>query len=502
MSQTAHLLAIDLGTTTIKVALFTPEGDQVALAQHEYELLTPADAVVELPATVYWDASVRGIRDVLAQSGVAPEQISGIGVSSQGETFVPLDRAGRELRNAIVWLDTRPAAEAAEMAAAFPLADFHRVTGLQDVSPMWMAAKVLWLKRHEPEVFAKAEKFPLVHDYIFHKLTGRCVTEGCVSTSTGFLDLARHQWWDAMLDFVGISADQLSELRHSGEVAGRVTAQAAAATGLAEGTPVATGAMDQMAAAVGAGNVAPGTITASIGTALAIVATTDELVLDPERRMFSGPSPIRGKFVLVPYAQTAAIALKWFRDVFVGQASGSDGSYEALTALAAGVSPGSEGLVMLPHLTGSTCPDSNPSARGAFVGMSLSHGRAHFVRAVLESVAFMLREIVDMLDELGIPTVEVRAMGGGAKSPLWVQIMADVLQRPVAVMECTESACLGAAILAGAAVGLYPDIATGAAQAAKVGRRFEPDPGPRSAYADAYERYRDAYKRLYGRAMT
>lgn len=483
------LLAIDLGTTAIKVALFDVEGRLLCLANHEYELLTPSDAIVELPATTYWEATARGIRHVLAESGVAAERIASVGISSQGETFVPMSADGRELRNAIVWLDTRAAQWTETLASAVPLDVYHCITGLNDVSPMFMAAKLLWLKAHEEDVFAAAAKYPLVHDYIIHKLAGAYVTVGAVSCTTGLYDLRTDEWWADMLALVGIRPEHLSELRRPGHAAGRVTADAADATGLAEGTLVCTGAMDQMAAAVGAGNVAPGAITASIGTALAIVATCDTAVLDPRRRMFTGPSAVAGKFVLVPYAQTAGMALKWFRDVFGG------GDYDAMAAAAAQAPPGCDGLVMLPHLTGSTCPDPNPAARGAFVGMSMSHERRHFVRAVMESVAFMLREIVDMLDDLGIPTTEVRAMGGGAKSPFWLQMMADVLGRPVVVMECTEAACLGAAILAGVGAGIYGSIASGAAAAAKVGRRYEPQ-SP-DAYPAAYQAYCDAYRRLY-----
>ena len=491
MPDSLLLLAVDLGTTAIKVALFDAEGTLLALANHEYRLITPSDGVVELPGPVYWETTVRGIHDVLAETAVEPGRIAGVGISSQGETFVPLDADGQELRNAIVWLDARASDEAGEIGAAFPIEECHRITGLNDVSPLWMAAKIMWLKRHEPDVFARAAKFPLVHDYIIYKLTGQAVTQGPVSCTTGFFDLTNYAWWDAMLDFVGIGSERLSELRHSGEVAGAVTSEAAAATGLEAGTPIVTGAMDQMAAAVGAGNVAAGTITASIGTALAIVATMDEIVLDPQLRMFSGPSAVRDKYILLPYAQTAAMALKWFRDVFMQE------DYDALAKLAQEAPPGSDGLVMLPHLTGSTCPDSNPNARGAFVGLSLSHSRAHFVRAVMESVAFMLREIVEMLDDLGIPTTEVRAMGGGAKSPFWLQMMADVLQQPVAVPECTEAACLGAAILAGAATNVYPSATVGAEKAVKITHRYDSNPAPAAAYATAYEAYREVYRKLY-----
>ncbi len=485
------LLGLDLGTTAVKAVLFDLAGREVASASREYALDAPAPGVVEADAETYWNAAARCLREAAAAAGRDGERIAGLSVSSQGETFVPVDSRGRPLRRVIVWLDSRAGDEAREIARAFPIERFQQVTGMNDISPLFDSAKLLWLRRREPAVFARVARFPLLHDYLLFRLTGEWAAEGSVACTTGLFDLQHYRWWSEMLDFVGVREDQLCPLRRSGELVGRVTPEAAAATGLPAGTPVCAGAMDQMAAAVGAGNVRPGPVSASLGSALALVATCDSAVLDPGRRMFTGPSAAGERFVLVPYAQTAGMAFKWFRDAF------GWGDYAELAALAEQAPPGCEGLVMLPHLAGATCPESNPDARGAFVGVSLRHDRRHFARAVMESVAFMLREIVEMLLDVGAPVDEVRVMGGGAKSAFWLQMMADALRRPVAALRCREAACLGAAILAGAGAGVFSSLEAAVGEAVALDRSFEPNPAVADAHEDAYRAYQDAYQRLY-----
>jgi xylulokinase len=472
----------------------------LALALNEYHLRTPGVNWVELPGPTYWQACVQGIREVLAKSGVKASDVAAVGITTQGETFIPMDAHGRELRDAIVWLDGRAVEEAEELKRGCDLDAYFRRTGLPDINPVWAAAKLMWLRKHEPEVFHRAAKFPLLEDYFIFKLTGTYATEASVSMSSGFLDIIAYDWWDEMLARAGVERGRLSRLHHSAEAVGRVSPQAAEETGLSQRTVVVTGALDQTAGATGAGNIAPGIITETTGTALAVIATTNDPVFDPKRRVLAAPSAARDRFILLPFAQTAGMTFKWFRDVFgePEKATPNADAYDLLTKLAARVPPGCEGLLMLPHLTGSSCPTFNASARGAFVGISLSHGRGHFVRAVLESVAFMLREIVELLLELGVPVERVRSMGGGAKSDLWLQMKADVLQKPVEVPECTETASLGAAILAGVGAGLFKDLEDGVAHASKVAKRFEPNPKTASAYEEAYRGYLRLYNTLYG----
>ncbi|MBM4044377.1 MAG: hypothetical protein FJ279_04620 [Planctomycetes bacterium] len=495
-----YLLSIDGGTTSTKVALFDTDGRMLALALNEYQLLTPAVNQVELPGPTYWQAAVKGVREVLAKSGVKGRDVAAVGITTQGETFIPMDAQGRELRNAIVWLDGRAVEEAEDLKRACDLDAYFRRTGLPDINGVWAAAKIMWLRTHEPDVYRRAAKFPLLEDYFIFKLTGEYATEASVSMSAGFLDIIAYDWWDEMLAKVGIGRERLSRLCHSAEAVGRVSRRAADETGLSEQTVVVTGALDQTAGAVGAGNIAPGIITETTGTALAVIATTGRPVFDPKRRVLAAPHAARDEFILLPFAQTAGMTFKWFRDVFgePEKARKDADAYDLLTKLAANVPPGSDGLLMLPHLTGSSCPVFNPAARGAFIGISLSHTRGHFVRAVLESVAFMLREIVELVLELGVPVERVRSMGGGAKSDLWLQMKADALQKPVEVPECTETASLGAAILAGVGAGLFQSLEDGVARASKIARRFEPNPKMAQTYHDAYKGYLDLFRKLYG----
>ena len=495
------LLALDAGTTSVKAVLFDEAGHTLGCSVQEYRLLTPAPDRVELPAETYWAACRRGIRELFDRSGLSPADVVAVSVSSQGETIIPIDRSGQPLCNAIVWLDNRPAAEAAELARAVDLDAFYGVTGLPEVIPTWPACKILWFRQQAPEVFARAHKFLLLEDYLLYRLTGQFVTEGSVSTSTGYFDIRSGTWWPLMLDLIGITAGRLPELRPSGSVVGPVSAKAAGETGLPLHTRVVTGAMDQVAGAIGAGNIAPGVITETTGTTLALAATLPRLTYDPQKRLPIYYHALPGTYILLPYCQTAGIVLKWFRDEFgqedlvEAQRTGQD-AYDLLAARAADVPAGAEGLLMLPHLSGSTSPNFNPAARGVFFGISLKHGKGHFVRAIMEAVAFMLRENLDVLRELGIELSEVRALGGGAKSPLWLQIMADVNQLPVRTMQCEEAAALGVSILAATAVGLYSDIAAACAGMVGIRATIEPRPEAQAVYDRAYERYLALYRCL------
>lgn len=489
----ALLLSIDAGTTSVKVALFDVEGQMVASSGQEYDLLTPAEDWVELPAEVYWQSAIAGIGEVLARSGTAPGDILAAGVTSQGETIIPIGRNGQPLHNAIIWLDNRARAEAQQMAESFDLDRFYEITGQPEIIPTWPACRVLWWRKQRPDVFAQARKYLLVEDYLLYRLSGHFVTEGSVCTSTGYLNIRTGTWWEEMLDFVGLKPDQLPALLRPGEIAGSLTKEASRETGLPTGTAVVTGGMDQMAGAIGAGNIAPGIVTETTGTALVLAATIGRPTYDPQKRLPCYSHALPGKYLLLPYCQTAGMAFRWFRDQL-----GQGQSYDQLTAMAAEVPPGSDGLVALPHLTGSTSPKFNPKAKGVFYGITLQHTVAHFVRALLESVAFMLRENVELLRELGADSEELVSLGGGARSNLWLQIKADVTGLPLRTLECEESTSLGVAVLAAVAVGLYPDVKTACQRMVRTGSRVEPDPTHHDVYDAAYDTYLQLYESLHG----
>jgi sugar (pentulose or hexulose) kinase len=496
-----RFLAIDAGTTSMKAAIFDAAGTLLAVDRQEYCLETPAPAVVELDAEVYWAACCRAVRGALEASATSPAEIASLCISSQGETLIPVDAAGAPLRKAIVWLDNRAVEEARLIREAFGDEAMYRASGQPEIVPTWPACKILWIRRNEPEVFRRVDKFLLLEDFLLHRLTGQFVTERALQTSSLLLNIVAKEWHRPVLEFIGITPDRLGRLMEPGELVGPLEGASAAQAGLSLGTYAVTGAMDQAIGALGSGNLAPGVVTENTGGALAVIATLESPLFDPLRRVPCHCHARPDAYCLMPWSQTAGMALKWFRDAFYGgeaqtaRRSGVD-PYDLMTLDAAQVPAGSEGLVALPHLEGAACPEFNPAARGVFFGATLRHSRAYFVRALMEAVAYMLKRDVDLVRELGVSVHEVRSTGGGARSRQWLQMKADVLQIPVATVACEESACLGAAILGAVATGAYAGLEEAVAGMVRPGRWIEPDPANAGVYEHGYERYVELYERL------
>ncbi len=486
MQRMAYLLALDVGTTALKGVLFDTDGRARAVCSREYDLLKPAPDLVELDPDTYWTAAREVIGSLLRSGGVAPAQIAAVGVTSQGETLIALDKAGRPLRNAIVWLDNRSREEAAELGRLFSIDEVYRITGQQEMAPTWTATRILWLKNHEPALFARTAKFLLPADYLLYKLTGRYATDPALNPSTLYFDLVRRTWWPEMLNALGITPSQLPDLLTPGEAAGPVSPAAAAETGLPAGIPVSGAPIDQIAGTIGAGNLEPGIVTETTGAALALCATLEKPLYDPLKRVGLYCHARPDRYALLPWVPTAGMAFRWLRDEL-----GAGASYETLTAEAAAVPPGSEGLTLLPHFCGAGTPQMNPNARGVLWGLTLGHRRSHIVRAFLESVAFMLKENLDMLERLGTPVTEIRSLGGGAKSPLWLQIKADVCRKDILTMECEETTSLGTAMLAGVNAGLFRNLEEARDRMVRIRARLAPAAGTREAYATAYQAYCD-----------
>lgn len=493
-----HLLSIDLGTTAVKVGLLSLSGKLVGLSEQEYILLTPGKELVELPVETYWSSILNGVQEVRRTSGVDLQSVLALSISSQGETLICVDNQGTPLRNAIVWLDARAEEEADELAQEFTQRALLEKTGYSQMAAVWPAPKILWLKRHEPETFAKTAKFLIVKDYIVWRLSGEYLTDPSVSASTIYFDIQKKEWWPEMLTAIGVNATQLPDVASSNDVAGTILPDAAAAMGLSNETKVVVGAMDQMAAALGAGNIGPGAVTESTGTALAVIATVNKPVFDLELQVPCCPHAVPDLFVLMPYSETSGILLKWFRETFPCSKSGNE-EYSQLLSFAAKVDPGSDGLTALPHFTGTGFPDFNPHARGAFAGITLQHTRAHFVRSIVESVAFLLKDNIDLLVGLSVPVKAVRSLGGAARSDIWLQIKADVLNLPVEAPDCKDAASVGAAVLAGLGANIYSDFNDAVNRVVTSHRTFMPNTENSSIYGEAYEAYRSLYQRLYGR---
>jgi len=322
-----------------------------------------------------------------------------------------------------------------------------------------------------------------------------------LQTSSLLLDIQNRRWWQPMFDFVGVAPERLGRLMEPGAVVGPLSREGAAELGLTTHTLAVTGAMDQAVGAVGAGNVVPGIVSETTGGALAIVVTLDRPLFDPARRVPCHYHARAGRYCLLPWGQTAGMALKWLRDQFfpleaeAARAEGRD-PYDVMTAQAAQVPAGSDGLVVLPHLEGATCPEFNPAAKAVFYGATLRHTRAHFVRGIMEAVAYTLKRNLGIVEQLGVGVKQIRSMGGGARSDLWLQIKADVLQKPVAAVAVEEAACLGAALLGATATGHFASLDEGVARMVRLREPVQPDPANAEIYAQSYVRYLELYERL------
>jgi len=497
----SYLLGIDVGTTSLKCVLFDQKGKALASYGSEYEVSMPQPEFMEVDVEDYWKAFKKSLKAVLNESKVNPNEISGVGVSSQGETFVVLDKNGKPLRRAIVWLDNRSKEEAHLIKDEFGVNKVYEVTGQNDVVPTWPATKILWLKRNEPEVFKRAHKYLLLEDYIIYRLTGEYVTDYSVVSSSLLFDISRRKWWSEILNFIGLSEDQLPELKPSGVQVGNVALEVAEETGLSKNTIVSTGAYDHAAEAVGVGNIESGIVTETTGGALAIVATVDRIILDPLYRFPCHHHAVEGKYFLQPWCPTAGVILKWYRDNFglleieAANKIGID-PYELLTLEASKSPPGSEELILLPFFAGAASPEPNPNAKGVLFGLTLHHRKSHFIRAIMESIAYLLRSNIEVLEERGIKVREVRSIGGGARSRLWNQIKADVLQRPILTVHTEENAALGVAILAGLATGVFNSLEYAVKSMVSIKEKFIPLMVNKSLYERLYKTYVELYKRL------
>ena len=497
----AIFLAIDVGTTSLKAALFDRNGRLLAIDRQEYPLLTPTPAFVELDAEVYWQACCASVHNVIDRYGAKPADVAAVCVTGQGETLLFLDADGKPIHNAIVWLDQRAVEEAQQIAGLFGVDEIYQITGQPEVQPGWPACKILWLRKNKPDIFKRTAKYLMVEDFLLYRLTGGYYTDYSLQSSSLLLDVKHRAWWPEILDYLGIRADQLGKLVNSGEVIGHLTGAGAEAIGLTTSTVAVSGGMDQIVGAVGAGNVTSGVVSEITGGALAILASIDRPLLDPGRRVPCQVHAPAGMYCLMPYGLTAGMALKWFRDEFLqfesreAQANGLD-PYDAMTQLASTAPAGSNDLIVLPHLEGAYCPEFNPAAKAVFFGATLRHSKAHFIRAILESVAFMLKRNLALLENMGTPIRTIYSLGGAARSDLWLQIKADVLQKSITTLQVEEAPLLGAAILGATATRQYATIDEAVGHMVQGKKVIEPDPALEAVYRRGYERYIKLYESL------
>ncbi|MEX1241251.1 MAG: FGGY family carbohydrate kinase [Cyclobacteriaceae bacterium] len=497
----SYVIGIDAGTTSFKGVLLDNYGNLVTSSGKEYKLDAGPNDTFEVDPEVYWDITCWVIRDILRKSGIDPSVVSGIAFSCQGETFITVDSAGRPLRKAIVMIDNRSVKEAKLIKEKFGSQLIMEITGQPEVVPTWPATRILWIRHNEPFVFDKVAKYLLVEDYLIFKLTGQFSSDHSLSSSTLYFNITAKQWWDPMLAFLGISSRQLPELLPPGSKVQHLAREAALATGLTTNTMIVTGAYDHACGAIGAGNTSEGIVTLTIGGAMAMCVTLNKPVFDASLKLPCQCHAIPGLFFLLPYAQTAGLVLKWFKDEFceeeIEAARRLDSSpYDLMIAKAAGVPPGSEGLIMLPHLMGTGSPFYNTKVKGVLAGITIGLKKGHFVRAILEAVACTIEDNLESMRRKGINVQEIHVLGGGSKNRLWNQIIADMTRIPVVTTSQAENASIGAAILAGVGVGMYKDIVSTSKALAEVTSRIEPEAGNYDRYREVYRTYSLLYKCL------
>ncbi len=495
-----YLMAIDLGTSTLKVAIFNSDGKIAAASSVEYPLSYPGKELVENDVEKYWEAIAGLVKRSLKDLTSDPSNILAISLSSQGETIVPVDKNINPLRPGIVGLDGRSSKEAVEIASVFDEDELFSITGMPASDPMWPASRIKWIENNEPQVFKKTYEFMLLEDYIAFRLTGKVFGESTIYNSSYYYDINKLKYYKPMLDYLNITEDRLPEIVYTGTVMGNISNKASTETGLSTGTKFVAGAMDQVAGAIGAGNIREGIATETTGTAFAMIVTTDKPVIDKDGRLPCQLHAVKGKYCLMPYSMTGGMVLKWFKDNFFSAGNTSKLSdneiYNILTSEASKIPAGSEGLIMLPHITGAFFPENNPKARGVFFGISIDHRRGHFTRAILESIAFMLRRDLEIFSKNNIKIGSIISMGGGAKSSLWNQIKADITGLELLIPENTETALLGAAIIAGMGIGLYENLETATSKVVSIEKKYLPDSKNKSIYDIAYKNYVGLYEKI------
>ncbi|HHV62516.1 MAG TPA: xylulokinase [Firmicutes bacterium] len=499
-----YLLGIDLGTSSVRVILIDTDGNILGLAGEEYPILIPKPDYAEQDPGAWWDATKRTIRRVLVKAGIDPRNIKGIGLSGQMHGTVFVDEAGCPLRPAIIWPDKRSARECQELNEKVGMERLYRIAGLPTATG-FMAPSVFWVKHNEPDIIRGASKVLLPKDYIRLKLTGKMATDVTDATGTLFLDITKRAWSEEVIEAVGVAPDILPDLLESSDIAGEVTPQAAGETGLAAGTPVVAGGGDQAMGAIGSGVVRDGIAASTIGTGGQLITCISRPILDPRRRVHTLCHAIPGKWILMGAMLAAGLSLRWFRDNFgqmeklAGGFSGTD-PYEILSREAEKVPAGSDGLVFLPYLSGERTPHMDPQARGVFVGLMLQHGRGHLIRAIMEGVSFAMKESFEIFKELGVSVDTMLCSGGGARSPVWRQIQADIYEMPVTTVSNEEHSSYGCALLAGVGVGIYRDVDEACRGRVRYTRPAGREGGAVNAEVAArYRRLFEVYKSLYPR---
>ena len=485
-----YLMGLDISTTGAKALIIDDGGAVIAVANTPQPISQPKPLWSEQNPADWWDGISASIRAALAESGLKGADISAIGLTGQMHGLVLLDEKGEALRPSILWNDQRTSAQCDEMTERVGARRLLELTGNPAVTG-FTAPKILWVRDNEPDVYARARQVLLPKDYIRYKLTDVYATDLAGASGTSLLNVAERAWSAEVLAALEIPAEWMPPAHEGTAITSTISAAGAAATGLKVGTPVVGGGGDQAAGAIGMGCVTPDKIGVTVGTSGVVFAPLSRYAYESEGRLHAFCHAVPETWHFMGVMLSAAGSLQWYKDTFA-----ADMAFDALLAEAAATPAGSEGLFFLPYLTGERTPHPDPLARGAFIGMTSRHSRGHMTRAVLEGVAFGIKDSFTLIAQAGLPDqFEARISGGGAKSPVWQGIIADVLGAPLVNINTTEGGAFGAAILASVAAGLFAD--TAAACDAMIQTAEEVEVGANvELYAERYEIYRSLYPAL------
>ncbi|MFZ0816905.1 MAG: xylulokinase [Candidatus Sulfotelmatobacter sp.] len=486
-----YLLGIDVGTGGTRALILDERGRVISSATEDHRVFaSPQIGWAEQDPCDWWRACGVAVRHALAQAKLRGDQISCIGLSGQMHGAVLLDEQERVVRPALIWCDVRTEKQCEELTDQIGADNLIQLTSNPALTNFTLT-KCLWVRENEPENWRRVRSLLLPKDYVRFQLTGERATDVADASGTLLLDVANRRWSKEMLKLVQMDESLLPGLYESPEICGRISDAGAASTGLQKGTPVVAGAGDQAAGAVGMGIVSPGTVSATIGTSGVVLAATDRPALDSKGRIHTFCHAVPGRWIAMGVTQAAGLSLRWFRDQFgTGEPRQS---YESLAAEAASAPPGCDGLLWAPYLMGERTPYLDPAARGMLFGLTASHTRGHVIRAILEGVAFSLRDTFTIFKEMDVPATTIRLGGGGARSALWRQIQADIYGQPVETVQAEEGAAYGAAILAGVGVKAWSSVDEACEATVRVAENITPD----SEHSLVLEKTYAVYRRMY-----
>jgi xylulokinase len=490
------LLGIDVGTGGTRALVIDSSGMIVASCTCEHApFASPMSGWAEQDPYDWWRACCSAVQGAMAQARIPSKEIAAVGFSGQMHGAVLLDKNGKVLRPALIWCDQRTAEEAREITHSIG-ADRLIAWTCNPALTNFTLTKLLWVRRHESNLFDRFRMLQLPKDYIRYCLTGEYAMDVADASGTLLLDVANRAWSSDMADAAAIDSTSLPPLFESSQICARVSEQGASATGLLAGTPVVAGAGDQSAGAVGMGIVTPGTVSATIGTSGVVFAATDRPAIDKRGRLHTFCHAIPGRWHVMGVTQAAGLSLRWFRDTFGVSENGHCAPYERLAEEAANVPPGADGVMWAPYLMGERTPHLDPTARAALIGLTASHGRGHIVRAIMEGVAFSLRDTFSIFSEMQVPVKKIRLGGGGARSQVWRQIQADVYGHHVEILQAEEGAAYGAALLAGVGAGIWSSVDEACRSCVRVASTVRHDLETTKLMNGRYEVYRRIYPTL------